>query len=401
MTQKLLWGLLACLSHPPALATPAPPLDDTCATAEVVTPILGPWSIKPNRTINDADPVDHYRTTLEAGVQIEAEVWFSHSDGNLDLRLWNADCTVLLDSSSTTTDDEAALWLNTTGSQVEVVCEVYLVGSGDVEYDYAQKLTLEDCQIADPYEPNDSCANPRVLPFTPYMWDPGNSIQQGDDDWYQVTVPAYKRLDFSFGHDPADGNIDLEVYDAGCSNLLFTVATLDVDERVELENFSPQPMTIVVRAFLADSAACNDYSLKMFNEYGLNYCTSTPNSTGLAAVMWSSGSSSVSTGDLEIYGLNVANVWPKVFGIFFYGPNETSVPFGNGTMCVAQPFVRSPVFQSFKGSIAWPIDYASMSGSIHPITPGSVYNFQCWFRDTAGGGAGFDLTDGYRIAFTP
>ena len=33
------------------------------------------------------------------------------------------------------------------------------------------------------------------------------------------------------------------------------------------------------------------------------------------------------------------------------------------------------------------------------MTPGSTWHFQAWFRDPAGGGAFFDLSDGLTITF--
>lgn len=36
-----------------------------------------------------------------------------------------------------------------------------------------------------------------------------------------------------------------------------------------------------------------------------------------------------------------------------------------------------------------------------PIVPGSAHRFQAWYRDPAGGGAGFNLSDGLEVVFTP
>ena len=39
------------------------------------------------------------------------------------------------------------------------------------------------------------------------------------------------------------------------------------------------------------------------------------------------------------------------------------------------------------------------SGTI--FLPGQSWNFQLWFRDTAGGGAGFNTSDGCSVTFVP
>ena len=36
-----------------------------------------------------------------------------------------------------------------------------------------------------------------------------------------------------------------------------------------------------------------------------------------------------------------------------------------------------------------------------PILPGSVWNFQAWFRDGSAGGAGSNLTDAVNVVFCP
>lgn len=35
------------------------------------------------------------------------------------------------------------------------------------------------------------------------------------------------------------------------------------------------------------------------------------------------------------------------------------------------------------------------------LNPGETWNFQLWYRDTAAGGAGFNLSDGLRVTFLP
>ena len=130
----------------------------------------------------------------------------------------------------------------------------------------------------------------------------------------------------------------------------------------------------------------------------VNYCTSSPNSTGGAAVISHGGSLDVSANDLSLHATPVPPGQP---GIFFYGSTQNQVPFGNGTLCVAQPIVRLGVsFASGLGDLDYDVDnqLPPVSGD---LTPGSVWNFQAWFRDPLAGGATFDLSDGLRITFAP
>ena len=130
----------------------------------------------------------------------------------------------------------------------------------------------------------------------------------------------------------------------------------------------------------------------------VNYCTSSANSTGAAAVIYQAGSLTVSANDLRIYALPVPANQP---GIFFYGQNQAQTSFGNGTRCVGGPITRfAPRFANFFGELEYDIDNqaAPVSGA---FTPGSVWNFQAWFRDPAAGGSNFDLSDGLQVTFTP
>jgi hypothetical protein len=90
-------------------------------------------------------------------------------------------------------------------------------------------------------------------------------------------------------------------------------------------------------------------------------------------------------------------------GLFYFGPDEPQVPFGNGFRCVGGgpgevfrvfPFVAADAAGSLRASL----DLPSLPGT---ISPGSTWKFQAWFRDPAGGGQGFDLSDGISIDFTP
>jgi hypothetical protein len=131
--------------------------------------------------------------------------------------------------------------------------------------------------------------------------------------------------------------------------------------------------------------------------YALNYCSSTPNSTGQAAHLQASGPLQLSSKlllELRAYDLPVGEIaW------FVMGREEAAVPFGNGTLCVggaASNFLRISNVQR----IAWGgRAYMAITGDqfeyIDLFTPGSTWRFQCLFSDSVG--AGLDATDGVRV----
>jgi hypothetical protein len=131
---------------------------------------------------------------------------------------------------------------------------------------------------------------------------------------------------------------------------------------------------------------------------GANYCTSTVNSSGNAAVISATGCPSVAIGAVTLHGSSMP---ANKTELFFYGPNQTQTPLGNGFLCVTGGLFRFPAGStSPTGTIAHAINFqSSPAGSgAGTILPGSTWRFQGWFRD----GAGItNTTDATAIVFAP
>ena len=134
---------------------------------------------------------------------------------------------------------------------------------------------------------------------------------------------------------------------------------------------------------------------------GTNYCTANANSTGFPAEIGASGSASVAANSLT---LSAQQCPPTQNGIFYYGSTSIQLVFGNGFRCVgagATGVGRLPVVQADGGGVAsYQVDFTSPPTAATAIVAGSTWYFQFWYRDPAGGGAFFDLTDGVQIDFT-
>jgi len=134
---------------------------------------------------------------------------------------------------------------------------------------------------------------------------------------------------------------------------------------------------------------------------GTSYCPLTPNSAGLGAVIQACGSASVAANDLGIFAGPMAVGEP---GLFYYGPAQIQQPFGDGNRCVGGgpgtivrifPFVTA----SAAGLMSSTLDNTGIAHG--QVVAGATLNFQAWFRDPAGGGAGFNLSDGLSVLFLP
>jgi hypothetical protein len=129
-----------------------------------------------------------------------------------------------------------------------------------------------------------------------------------------------------------------------------------------------------------------------------SYCTTSPNSVGPGSVISHQGTGSVAANDFVIASeLNP----PNQNGIFFMGPNEISLPFGNGTRCVGGLLTRFPVVQSDAfGSVSYAVDNTAPP-ALGKIVAGSTWKWQYWYRDPMGGGAFFNLSDGLSVTYCP
>ncbi|TDJ69339.1 MAG: hypothetical protein E2O39_11825 [Planctomycetota bacterium] len=133
------------------------------------------------------------------------------------------------------------------------------------------------------------------------------------------------------------------------------------------------------------------------NPIGTNYCLLVNNSTGAPAIISGSGSDSVSANDLVLSATSV----PDQFGVFYYGPAQTQVPFGNGFRCVDGVLNRLDIVMATANELTFALDNTSPPSAGGQITAGSTWNFQAWFRDPVAGGASFNLSDGLEVTFTP
>ncbi len=136
-----------------------------------------------------------------------------------------------------------------------------------------------------------------------------------------------------------------------------------------------------------------------------NYCQTSPNSVGTGALIGYFGTLSIADNTFTVRaGQSPANQ----FGLFFYGLEQTSVPFGNGVLCVGPGSnvihrLVPPQLTDDLGNVQRLVDFTQPPASMDlgEITPGSTWNFQFWYRDPGGGGAFFNLSDALSATFCP
>jgi len=125
------------------------------------------------------------------------------------------------------------------------------------------------------------------------------------------------------------------------------------------------------------------------------------NGTGAGALMTSTGSNSVSAAD---FGLAAANLIPSQPGLYFQGNNAVNGgqgnAFGDGLRCAGGGVIRLQVrFANAAGTSATSANLVAQGG----VAAGDLKRYQLWYRDpnTSPCGAGFNLSNGIELVFTP
>ncbi|HJP01444.1 MAG TPA: PQQ-dependent sugar dehydrogenase [Planctomycetota bacterium] len=132
------------------------------------------------------------------------------------------------------------------------------------------------------------------------------------------------------------------------------------------------------------------------------FCVTSPNSVGTGTQIASNGNTSVAANDFELQSFGSPTAQ---FALYYYGPNEIQVPFGDGFRCVGGSTFRlnPPQQTDVFGDFVRVVDMNSPPASSGPgmISAGDTWKFQLWYRDPTGGASGFNLSDALSADFCP
>jgi|GEM_PF-2688333 len=252
-------------------------------------------------------------------------------------------------------------------------------------------------QVApDPMEDNDSCAQALTLAPGDHT---GLNIDNGDLDYFRIDVPPGSALIADTTY-PAPGplsGVRMWVW-TGCDTgvIAHKILAEPMRSRTLVHNDTAAPLPITLQLDidsqqLVPEAPCAIYDLNVELQsasLGTGYCPALPNSTG-------------QTGKLEVYGsldldddglyFHVRDLPGWKPGIFFYGPTQVQVPFGEGLRCVGGGVTRTaPVmFTTTSGQGFYAVD-PEAEPFASDFLPGSSWNVQFWHRD---GGSAFNVTE--------
>ena len=204
--------------------------NDTLATAYDLSPQEGVWLSAINGFGTQADE-DWYRMYVTPGTErVLVDALFIHSEGDIDIDLYDASGTPLAYSVSSSDNEHIVYTVPTGGAYYYIV--VYYGNQGN-QYD----LWWDDVQPPndDLYEENDTLATAYDLSSQEGVWLSainGYGIQ-ADADWYRIDVtPGYERVAIYAQFTHSEGDIDINLYDASGTLLAYSISASD-DEYID------------------------------------------------------------------------------------------------------------------------------------------------------------------------
>lgn len=149
-----------------------------------------------------------------------------------------------------------------------------------------------------------------------------------------------------------------------------------------------------------------DGALGVTPAFGVNYCGPAPlNASGRSAVIAATGSSVVADDDLHLTGTGLTT---HAFAYFIASRTQSFTPHPGGsagTLCLGGAILRNVGGQIANsgalGTVSGHPPLGTLSQPIlpNPVMPGDTWHFQCWFRDSLGGFATSNFTDGVSVTF--
>lgn len=134
-----------------------------------------------------------------------------------------------------------------------------------------------------------------------------------------------------------------------------------------------------------------------------NYCIPLANSFGTIVKIEHMGSLNLLD---KTFGLSVSGAppAPQSLGMFTFGKQQAFVPFSSGMLCISPGSMNRFPIQSLTKSGIVSLSMTSHPKDFAPFTGGSSWNFQFWYRNPAGAGAGVDtlnMSNGLHVQFAP
>jgi len=378
-----------------AAAAPLAP-QNTCST-----PVLIPLGTTTGLTIGPSD--DYFLVPVNENSDIVVEA-VDTMGVHYNVVLFEVGCSTFLGASS-----DALSYFDCGGSARDLIVQVRAGGAVNAPYE----LTVTSTTIIDDgLEDNDDCASGTLVAIQTFT-TPGLVVTECDEDFFVARLQTSGieiRVDLLFDH--ANGDIDLELWDLGCTTLLASSTSTDNNESLQYANTSnpPLPEAVVIRAFLKNGVGYNTYALTVCfgtttsPTLGTQICEGQANATGRPGTLCARGSIVALDNNLDLY---VVDLPSGSAGYFITSPTMgfTANPAGSmGNLCLSAPGRYSfHVLFSGPGSAVFYSPWLPITpvagGGFFPVLGGQSQFWQYWYRDSVGGVAVSNFSSAICIDF--
>ncbi|MEM6675611.1 MAG: hypothetical protein AAF726_22360 [Planctomycetota bacterium] len=181
---------------------------------------------------------------------------------------------------------------------------------------------------------------------------------------------------------------------------------VDLSDLSEQVDVAPDGSRMLVEGEIEGTTGDLDVVIEIVLNLGFNYCDAKPNSTGVPARIALAGSDLAGDNDLTLLASSLPNF---SFGFFLTSLVQGFIanPGGSaGNLCLSGSIGRYVGPGQILNSGASGAFSLAVNLTQHPtptgfvvVTAGETWNFQAWFRDSAGGSPTSNFTDGTELTF--
>jgi len=207
---------------------------------------------------------DWFKIELKDEDLLSVSALFSHTLGDIDMRLFRADSSPLK-SSVSSDDNESFSWIADSDGVY------YISVKGDKitdENSYRLEISVNNQTVCldDSMENNDSLETSYPVISGSYQ---GNTLCRTDEDWYSIALNKYETLNIDLYFSHADGDIDLRVVDSAKQ---VKMASVSKDDNETISWPVSETGTYYIRVYGDLEDVANSYSMNIAVETPSLYC---------------------------------------------------------------------------------------------------------------------------------
>jgi hypothetical protein len=229
--------------------------NDSFATASILAPPED--HTYPNLSIHAANNDDYYRVTASGTGTFTASLAFQHSQGDVDLYVYNASQTQL--GRSISVGNSETVSVNVVAGQYYYVRVIGYNRATNPNYSLSINQPEGGGSVpGDLFEQNDTFATARSLAASDQTYGSLSIDAANDADFYSLVPAASGQLAVSLAFANAQGDVNLEVYNGSQTLLTSSTSTAD-SEQVSVQVTAGQ--TYYVRVFGPGGSTNPNYSM--------------------------------------------------------------------------------------------------------------------------------------------